>query len=179
MADNGHSDGAENVAGIGLVTVLLALIFLFVWPGPFRWEYSGGSPRTKIDRISGKTFVLTGEGWQKVATDVREDLSLAQYSDITANGKDAASLPTQWDQEFSLVVHNGSGYAITEVEVEAWRGKGEHGRVIRMKPESTIEPGASGGVSAVEVPDDLVLPSEEAAREFHWKIVGAKGYPLD
>ena len=62
---------------------------------------------------------------------------------------------------------------------EAWRGNGEHGRVIRMRPESTIEPGASGEVSAVGLPQDLVLPSDEAVRDFHWKIVGAKGYRLD
>lgn len=34
---NGSNSGATG--GIGLVTVILALVFLFVWPGPFRYEY--------------------------------------------------------------------------------------------------------------------------------------------
>lgn len=55
---NGSNCGAAG--GIGLVTVILALIFLFVWPGPFRYEYrdyreADGNVRpvaVKIDRIS-------------------------------------------------------------------------------------------------------------------------------
>jgi hypothetical protein len=68
MSDNTHPNcGAAG--GIGLVTVIIALVFLFVWPGPFRYEYrdwpahgegltsffhrDGPAPAgTKIDRIS-------------------------------------------------------------------------------------------------------------------------------
>jgi len=168
----------SNAGGIGLATVLIALIFLFVWPGPFRWAYSGGNPRTKIDRISGTTFVLTGEGWHKVATNVRQELPPSQWSDIKA-GKDDAAIPGLWgDESFSLWVRNRSGYAVTEVEVEAWRDGKPHER-LRLIPESTIEPGTSAGVKAAAVPSSLVLHSESEARDFHWEIVGAKGYPFD
>ena len=173
----GNGNHGASVGGIGLVTVLIALIFLFVWPGPLRWEYSGGSPRTKIDRISGTTFVLGDEGWRKVATNIREELPVGQSSDVTASGKYDAQVPSRDDGAFSLFVHNGSGYALTEVEVEARLGKVT--RRVRMKPESTIEPLTSAVVTAVEVPGDIVPPSEDRARDFHWSIAGAKGYPVD
>ncbi len=40
--------------GIGLVTVILALVFLFVWPGPLRYEYNYSEAGvTRIDRLNG------------------------------------------------------------------------------------------------------------------------------
>lgn len=175
MTDN-CNHAHRDVGGIGLVTVLLALVFLFVWPGPLRWEYKSGNPTIKIDRISGKTFVLTGEGWRKMATDVRQAIPLGQYSDILTRDP---SLPIRgWPDEdaFSLEVYNGSGWALTELLVEVKIGK--VARLCYMKPEATIEPGASGTVSTT-VPDDLVIPSEDQRRESHWKVTGAKGYPVD
>lgn len=50
MTDS-HVHNTE-VGGIGLVTVILALVFLFVWPGPLRYEYQGPKAEVKIDRIS-------------------------------------------------------------------------------------------------------------------------------
>ncbi len=52
-----------EVGGIGLVTVILALVFLFVWPGPFRYQYvraTGGAPLIRIDRLGGEPYV-----WQE------------------------------------------------------------------------------------------------------------------
>jgi hypothetical protein len=173
----GNGNHGASAGGIGLVTVLIALIFLFVWPGPFRWDYRGGSPMTKVDRISGTTFLLESEGWRKVATNVREELPVGQSSDVTASGRDVALIPSREDQQFALYVHNNSGYAVTEVDVEARLGKVV--RRIIMVPEDTILPGTSAGVDAVGVPDDVVPPSRDKAESFHWKIVGAKGYPVD
>ncbi len=61
MAD-AHNGGASG--GIGLVTVLLALVFLFVWPGVLRYEYR--EPATakaarematvKIDRLTHSVY---------------------------------------------------------------------------------------------------------------------------
>lgn len=66
MADNQHSDTATSLGGIGLVTVILALIFLFVWPGPLRWEYRGDRAQVKIDRISHQLYDYTPDrGWVK------------------------------------------------------------------------------------------------------------------
>ena len=65
MADNGHSDAATSLGGIGLVTVILALIFLFVWPGPLRWEYHGERAQIKIDSISHQVYAYTPKGWVK------------------------------------------------------------------------------------------------------------------
>jgi len=176
MTDNHTHTHNTEIGGIGLVTVLLALLFLFVWPGPFRWEYSGGSPRTKIDRISGKTFVLTGEGWQKLAADIREEMPLAQYSDIKVTGPSLPMRTYPNEDEFSLSVYNGSGWALTELVVEAKLGKVT--RRCYLKPDTTIEPGASGFVTTT-VPDELVIPSEDRKRDFDWSVAGAKGYPVD
>ena len=54
MSDNAQ---AHASGGIGLVTVILALIFLFVWPGPFRYEFTGKDATVKIDRISHQVWV--------------------------------------------------------------------------------------------------------------------------
>jgi hypothetical protein len=73
MSDNGH---ASATGGIGLVTVILALIFLFVWPGPLRYEYrdyeyrdsvhrDGSHTLLKIDRITHGFWVYNGGKWEK------------------------------------------------------------------------------------------------------------------
>ena len=169
MSDNTHS---TEVGGIGLVTVILALIFLFVWPGPLRWQYSSGTPRAKIDRISGKTFVLTGEGWRKLATDVRQEMPIGEYSDLKLT---SPALPIG-KPTFSLRVYNPTGWALTELAITArW---GHYPRRCYLKPEATIEPGASGTVSTT-VPNELVIPSVDNKRDFEWSLAGAKGYPAD
>jgi hypothetical protein len=53
----GQGNAGASAGGIGLVTVILALIFLFVWPGPLRYEYRGDRADIKIDRISHKVWV--------------------------------------------------------------------------------------------------------------------------
>lgn len=66
MANNGHSDAGTSVGGIGLVTVILALIFLFVWPGPLRYEYRADTAQVKIDRLSHQVYDYAPErGWVK------------------------------------------------------------------------------------------------------------------
>lgn len=74
---NGSNSGATG--GIGLVTVILALVFLFVWPGPLRYEYrdvpgelslTSGSRAAvpagcKIDRISGDVWLYKNGRWEK------------------------------------------------------------------------------------------------------------------
>jgi len=40
------------------VTVILALIFLFVWPGPLRYEYLWTNHIVRIDRLAGKVSML-------------------------------------------------------------------------------------------------------------------------
>jgi hypothetical protein len=69
MSDNGGAR-ASATGGIGLVTVILALIFLFLWPGPLRYEYrqsSDGVVTTKIDRWSHQiwTYDVAGRKWEK------------------------------------------------------------------------------------------------------------------
>lgn len=65
MADT-HTHNTE-IGGIGLVTVILALIFLFVWPGPFRYEFRGTGTNIKIDRISHQAwdYDAANHEWQK------------------------------------------------------------------------------------------------------------------
>jgi hypothetical protein len=74
---NGSNSGAAG--GIGLVTIILALVFLFVWPGPLRYEYrdvpatlsitKGGiepiPAGCKIDRISGDIWDYKNGTWVK------------------------------------------------------------------------------------------------------------------
>lgn len=69
-----NSSNGSAAGGIGLVTVLLALIFLFVWPGPLRYEYHDyiiGQPKQaihtliKIDRISGQFWLYNNGRWEK------------------------------------------------------------------------------------------------------------------
>ena len=64
------SNGRQHVevGGIGLVTVILALVFLFVWPGPFRCQYMA-EPQfglVKIDRISRQVSVWRDGRFQRV-----------------------------------------------------------------------------------------------------------------
>ena len=62
MSDNHTHTSNTEVGGIGLVTVILALIFLFVWPGPLRYEYSYRNVGLiRIDRINGNVTML-GDG---------------------------------------------------------------------------------------------------------------------
>lgn len=66
------SNGQCNaeVGGIGLVTVILALVFLFVWPGPFRYQYvriQGLPPLIRVDRISGRPYVWVNGKYVKVS----------------------------------------------------------------------------------------------------------------
>ena len=72
MSDNVHANAS---GGIGLVTVILALIFLFVWPGPFRYEYrepasaknASDMAVVKIDRISHEIWDYNwpNQAWEK------------------------------------------------------------------------------------------------------------------
>jgi hypothetical protein len=49
------------------VTVLLALIFLFVWPGPFRNQYTiRDEGVVRIDRLSGNVSYWTDGQYIKV-----------------------------------------------------------------------------------------------------------------
>lgn len=58
VTDRGNT--CASAGGIGLATVLIALIFLFVWPGPFRYQYirpaSDCPGLMRIDRITGKPY---------------------------------------------------------------------------------------------------------------------------
>ena len=73
MSDNARGSSPQAAAGVSLVTVIIALIFLFVWPGPLRYEYRdydfkvpGEAPTLlKIDRISHDFWIYNGEKWQK------------------------------------------------------------------------------------------------------------------
>lgn len=57
MAD--QQNVAQASSGVTLVTVLIALIFLFVWPGPFRFDYSyRDEGLVRIDRITGRVTML-------------------------------------------------------------------------------------------------------------------------
>jgi hypothetical protein len=70
MSDSNAAASASG--GIGLVTVILALIFLFVWPGPLRYDYreygAGGATPTvvKIDRISHQIYLLNEGKWERL-----------------------------------------------------------------------------------------------------------------
>ena len=71
MSDDAQSSSA--VGGIGLVTVLLALIFLFVWPGPFRYEFRENKDKEvvyKIDRITHQVYGYSSpnDKWMKLGT---------------------------------------------------------------------------------------------------------------
>lgn len=59
---------ATDFGGIGLATVLIGLIFLFVWPGPLRYEYSYRDIGiTRIDRINGRVYLLQGGEYVRLA----------------------------------------------------------------------------------------------------------------
>lgn len=61
---SGNMTHNTEVGGIGLVTVLLALAFLFWWPGPFRYEYRGAKAEIRIDRISHQVWDYNAQrGW--------------------------------------------------------------------------------------------------------------------
>jgi hypothetical protein len=69
---NGSNSGATG--GIGLVTVILALVFLFVWPGPLRYEYrdkpgyagfSAQPAAVKIDRMTHQIWDYEDGKWVK------------------------------------------------------------------------------------------------------------------
>lgn len=77
MTDNQTHNNATG--GIGLVTVLLALIFLFVWPGPLRYEYSYRDIGvTRIDRINGKVSLLQGGKYVAITQLAGKDYTLGQ-----------------------------------------------------------------------------------------------------
>lgn len=68
MADNHTHTNNTEIGGIGLVTVLLALIFLFVWPGPLRYEYSYRDIGvTRIDRINGRVYLLQSGQYERLS----------------------------------------------------------------------------------------------------------------
>lgn len=54
MSDSARQSRPDGA--IGLVTVILALVFLFVWPGPLRYEYRGTDADVKIDRLSQQVY---------------------------------------------------------------------------------------------------------------------------
>ena len=183
----GNQKGGREAFVFGLAVVVIVLLFLFVWPGPFRWQYVGGSPHTKIDRISGTTFVLTGEGWERVATDVRQSMPIVQYSDLVGSASSLPMRDSMEDHDFRLEVYNGSSWAVKGIDVQLRLGK--KSRRCRMtlqaanedgmvEPDATLQPGSSDYFFAT-VPEDLQIPSEAEASDFHWSIVGAKGYPAD
>ena len=58
MTNDTHRDHGASAGEIGLVTVILALIFLFVWPGPLRYEYMWTNRIVRIDRLTGKVSML-------------------------------------------------------------------------------------------------------------------------
>jgi hypothetical protein len=69
MTDNSiHSHNTE-VGGIGLVTVILALVFLFVWPGPLRYEYRVNKEVgvLRIDRLNGHASTLLNGRYAEVS----------------------------------------------------------------------------------------------------------------
>jgi len=64
MADSGSR---VETGGIGLVTVILALVFLFYWPGPFRHQYTiRPMGIVKIDRITGEAKLLRNGKYEKI-----------------------------------------------------------------------------------------------------------------
>lgn len=72
MTENVHSN-SQAAAGVSLVTVIIALVFLFVWPGPLRYDYRDwpvtgtqkGQTLIKIDRITHNFWIYNGGEWQK------------------------------------------------------------------------------------------------------------------
>jgi len=64
MADSGSR---IETGGIGLVTVILALVFLFYWPGPFRHQYAVRPMGiVKIDRITGEAKLLRNGNYERI-----------------------------------------------------------------------------------------------------------------
>jgi hypothetical protein len=64
MADSGSR---VETGGIGLVTVILALVFLFYWPGPFRHQYAVRPMGiVKIDRITGEAKLLRNGKYERI-----------------------------------------------------------------------------------------------------------------
>ncbi|MHB9036252.1 MAG: hypothetical protein ACYC64_06265 [Armatimonadota bacterium] len=69
------TSGSRDIGGIGLLTVLIALIFLFVWPGPLRFDFkeAEGSKTgheaavVKIDHITQNVWDYNWEKhrWEK------------------------------------------------------------------------------------------------------------------
>jgi len=72
MSDNTRGTN-WHAAGICLVLVTIVLIFLFLWPGPLRYEYrdyaypgaSGARTLIKIDRMTHGVWLLNNGKWQR------------------------------------------------------------------------------------------------------------------
>jgi len=74
MADSGTH---VEVGGIGLVTVILALVFLFYWPGTLRHQYVVRPMGVvKIDRITGEAKLLHNGKYERILnlTDTEREL---------------------------------------------------------------------------------------------------------
>jgi hypothetical protein len=79
MTDNHIHTHNTEIGGIGLVTVILALIFVFVWPGPLRYEYSYRDIGvTRIDRLNGRVSLLTSGEYVRLADVTGSDYTLDQ-----------------------------------------------------------------------------------------------------
>lgn len=68
MADN----RSVHVSGPDIVgAVIIALIFLFVWPGPIRYEYRympAQRMMIRIDRLNGNTWALDNGKYDRKVT---------------------------------------------------------------------------------------------------------------
>lgn len=79
MADDHTHMHNTEIGGIGLATVLIGLIFLFVWPGPLRYEYSYRDIGvTRIDRLNGKVSLLKGGNYVRLSEIAGKDFTIDQ-----------------------------------------------------------------------------------------------------
>lgn len=167
------SDPQRNIslfAGSIFVIAIIILLFLYLWPGPFRQIYIRSNQPVRIDRINGNTFVLNDTGWKRVyGNEAAKELPKGQFSDIGAT-----QTSDLYSHELQLSVYNGSGWAITQLTIEMSAGKLH--RRYNAKPNAAIKP-LSAGNASITFDDKFYDKWVDLDEKTTWTIVSAKGYP--
>lgn len=194
MSESDKRDKSVSVnIGGALFSILVLLVFVFIWPGPLRYQYAGRDRTVRIDRITGTSYTLTEDGWFRMDSELgATPLPDAQLKLLKAT--EAGSDSDSWDS-FTLNLYNGSDWGVSEVTVELKSGRLT--RRYRLRPAWVMEPLSSGNVSATlddEMAErwatgkpDFLDKFVEGGKESRgnrpvphkWNIVGAKGYPSD
>ncbi|MCE5321804.1 hypothetical protein LLG46_00650 [bacterium] len=151
---------------LGASIVIIVLLFLFVWPGPFRYIYVLRSQPIKIDRISNRVYVLGKLGWKQIAVNKTEVLSANNLRKLKLSCGEISPVTNTC----SCILFNGTDIVVSEITIHLAKTD----RIFKLKPQTGIDSLCSGHMSAV-VDQDF---SEQWWGSFKDKpkIIGARGY---